>query len=133
MIAKMFSRSSSEGGPEDQEQISLFTMIDLMTHRFPELRCCHHVPNGGQRSAATAGRLKAEGVRPGVPDVHLPVPHGGYCGLWIEMKRAHGGRLSPEQVDWISYLTECGHTVIVAHGADDAMQKVKKWNADSQK
>ena len=88
MIGKMFSRSSSEGGPEAQEQISLFVMIDLMTNRFPELKCCHHVPNGGQRSAATAGRLKSEGVRPGVPDIHLPAQE-----CMIEALQAYGNRV----------------------------------------
>ena len=93
----------------------MFTMIDLMTHRFPELRCCHHVPNGGQRSAATAGRLKAEGVRPGVPDVHLPVPHGGYCGLWIEMKVGRN-RTTQAQNEMIDRLRAYGNRVEVCYG-----------------
>ena len=90
-------------------------MIDLMIHRFPELRCCHHVPNGGQRSAATAGRLKAEGVRPGVPDVHLPVPHGGYCGLWIELKVGRN-RTTPAQDEMIDRLRAYGNRVEVCYG-----------------
>ena len=78
------------------------------------------IPNGGARSKATAGRLKAEGVSPGVPDLFIPA-----WGLWVEMKRSKGGSLSPEQKDWIEYLTICGYRCIVAKGADDAMTQIR--------
>ena len=92
MIAKMFSRSSNGGGPEAQEQISLFVMIDLMTNRFPELKCCHHVP-----------------------DIHLPVPHGGYCGLWIELKVGRN-KTTPAQDGMIEALRAYGNRVEVCYG-----------------
>lgn len=126
MIGKMFSRSSSEGGPEAQEQISLFVMIDLMTNRFPELKCCHHVPNGGQRSVATAGRLKSEGVRPGVPDIHLPVPHGGYCGLWIELKVGRN-KTTPAQECMIEALRAYGNRVEVCYGWASAWEVLLEY------
>ena len=78
------------------------------------------IPNGGARSKATAGRLKAEGVSPGVPDLFIPA-----WGLWVEMKRQKGGALSAAQKDWIEYLTICGYRCIVAKGADDAMTQIR--------
>ena len=78
------------------------------------------IPNGGARSKATAGRLKAEGVSPGVPDLFIPA-----WGLWVEMKRQKGGALSADQKDWIEYLTICGYRCIVAKGADDAMTQIR--------
>ena len=78
------------------------------------------IPNGGLRSRATAARLKAEGVSPGVPDLFVP-----FHRLWIEMKRTKGGRLSTEQKDWQQYLIDdCGHTWIVCHGAEDAKAQI---------
>ena len=78
------------------------------------------IPNGGFRSRATAARLKAEGVSPGVPDLFVPF----HC-LWIEMKRIKGGKLSPDQRNWQKYLVEeCGHTWIVCHGAEDAKAQI---------
>jgi hypothetical protein len=77
------------------------------------------IPNGGQRSAATAGRLKVEGVSPGVPDLFIPE-----WRLWIEMKRIKGGSLSAEQKDWIAYLEGCGYTCFVAKGAAQAKEMV---------
>jgi len=77
------------------------------------------IPNGGARSRATAGRLKAEGVSSGVPDLFVPA-----WGLWIEMKRSKGGSLSAEQKDWIKYLESVNYWVIVGKGEADAKAKI---------
>jgi hypothetical protein len=78
------------------------------------------IPNGGQRSIATASSLKVEGVVPGIPDLFVPE-----WLLWIEMKRVKNGKLSPAQVEKIEYLTSvCGHRAIVGLGFDDAREKI---------
>lgn len=80
------------------------------------------IPNGGARSPATAGRLKAEGVSSGVPDLFIPA-----WGLWVEMKRSKGGSLSAEQKDWIAYLESVRFCCIVGKGADDAKSKLQAF------
>lgn len=80
------------------------------------------IPNGGARSPATAGRLKAEGVSSGVPDLFIPA-----WGLWVEMKRTKGGSLSAEQKDWIAYLESVRFCCIVVKGADDAKGKLQAF------
>lgn len=77
------------------------------------------IPNGGARSKATAGRLKAEGVSKGIPDLFVPE-----WKLWIEMKRVKGGSLSPDQKDWIKYLESVGYCVIVGKGEIDAREQI---------
>lgn len=86
------------------------------------------IPNGGARSAATAGRLKAEGVSPGVPDLFIPA-----LKLWVEMKRTKGGSLSAEQKDWIKYLESVDYCVIVGKGAEDAKEKILTFFNDNQR
>lgn len=77
------------------------------------------IPNGEARSKATGARLKLEGVLPGVPDLFVPE-----WGLWVEMKRAKGGTVSPAQKDWHNYLRSIGQRVIIAHGCADACRQV---------
>ncbi len=77
------------------------------------------IPNGEARSRTTGARLKAEGVSAGVPDLFIPA-----WRVWIEMKRADGGTVSPAQKDWHAYLRSVGHTVIVARGCEDAKRQV---------
>jgi len=71
---------------ESDHQIALFQWVSYQLKRYPELELLYHIPNGGYRYKTTARRLKAEGVKAGVPDICLPVPRGGYHGLYIEMK-----------------------------------------------
>ena len=73
------------------------------------------IPNGGVRSPATAGRLKAEGVSRGVPDLFIPA-----WRLWIEMKRVKGGHVSSDQKSWLAYLSDNGYQTVVCRGAEDA-------------
>lgn len=81
------------------------------------------IPNGGARSAATAGRLKAEGVCAGVPDLFIPA-----WRLWVEMKRTKGGTVSAEQKDWLAYLQSVGMCAIVCRGCDDARSQVSNFH-----
>ena len=80
------------------------------------------IPNGEKRSISVATRLKAEGVTRGIPDLYIPS-----CNLWVEMKRATGGRLSPDQKKVIEYLRSVGHTVIIGKGAGDASKQVLEF------
>lgn len=80
-----------------------------------------HVPNGGHRSAKTGAQMQREGVRPGVPDLLLLIPCGGYHGLAIELKRRKGGRLRASQRAWLASLGQHGYRAEVARGADHAI------------
>jgi hypothetical protein len=81
----------------------------------PELRLLFAVPNGGDRNPIVAAKMKAEGVRPGVPDYLLPVPRGEYIGLAIELKSLTG-YASREQKDWIEALRAHGWRAEVCRG-----------------
>ena len=81
-----------------------------------------HIPNGGHRAMSVAKKMKAEGVKPGVPDLYIPA-----WKLWIEMKRETGGRISKDQAAWHEYLEGIGDTVIVAKGARDASLQVLEF------
>lgn len=77
------------------EQIALFTHIDTQTD-YPELKQAYAVPNGGRRSKAVAGKMRASGVRAGELDINLDLARGGFFGLRLELK-AEDGSVSVEQ------------------------------------
>lgn len=112
---------------EESEQITLFTWARMRSGIYPELRLMFHIPNGGLRSKSEAKRFKASGVKPGVPDVFLPVPRGGYYGLFVEMKRTRGGRVSDEQRDYIEELTAQGYKCEVCRGWQKAAEVIEKY------
>ena len=78
-----------------------------------------HIPNGGHRAMSVAKKMKAEGVKAGVPDLYVPD-----WKLWIEMKRQKGGAVSKDQRAWHEYLEGIGDTVILGRGAADASRQV---------
>ena len=125
---------------EHREQSLLFQRAALAETRFPELRLLHAVQNwGGVKGPAEGARRKAEGIRAGVPDVHLPVPRDGFASLYIEMKRlkprltkTKGLRLdptkqTPEQVVWMEGLRAVGNAVEVCHTADEAWSVLERY------
>jgi hypothetical protein len=89
----------------------------------------YHCPNGGRRNKAEAAKLKAMGVRKGIPDLFLPIPRQGYHGLYIEMKRLKNGKVSPDQQKEIARLKADGYAVEVANGSEEAKGKVLRYLA----
>ena len=88
------------------------------------------IPNGGARHIAVAMKLKLEGVRPGVPDLFLPLAVGKYHGLFVEMKRQKGGSVSGEQKEWHKLLIANGYEVIIGYGAESAKEQTLLYLQD---
>lgn len=117
---------------EHTEQVLLFRWSEFAENdkRMPKvvvggkvmsvLEFLHAIPNGGYRNKKTAADMKAEGVKSGVPDIFLPYPLGKYHGLYIEMKRTQGGKLSDNQKTWLEYLNAQGYLAVVCRGFEQA-------------
>ena len=109
---------------EWEEQVQLFNWAESMCLIFPELQLMYHVPNEGKRSRITGSILRAMGLRKGVPDIVLPVPRGGYHGLYVELKRKEGGKASKEQLWWLEQLDKQGYAVTICRGWVQASQNI---------
>ncbi len=111
---------------EHEEQVSLIEMCQLNERQYPGLELIYAIPNGGARHPAVAAKLKAEGVKPGVPDLCLPVKRGEYPGLYIEMK-AMGGILSDNQKKWADALKKQGYAVATCWGYNDTWKTICEY------
>lgn len=134
------------GLTEHQEQCAVVGWARAVAAACPPLDNLFAIPNGaqfsglGQRLAViVAGRLKAEGLKPGVPDLFLawPMPRrtgfggglvgGSFGGAFLEMKRAwvagtpNRPVTSPAQAAWLRRLAAAGYATMVAYGADEAI------------
>lgn len=87
----------------------------------------HHSPNGGYRNPIEAAKFKRLGTSAGFPDLFIPYPRKGYHGLFIELKRVSGGKLSPEQVKWGEFLQRQGYAWYEAKGFADVEKIVKDY------
>lgn len=113
-----------KSGSESSEQQALFCWAALAATEYPALSRLFAIPNGGFRFKREAARLKAEGVRAGVPDVLLPLPKFKWAGLFIEMKKKRVGRVQDNQSEWIAYLNSAGYLAVVCYGWEEARDTI---------
>ena len=114
---------------ESSHQIALFMWASLPEQQiaYPMLKYMFAIPNGGKRDKITGAKLKAEGVKPGVPDIMLPVPISGYHGLFIELKKPIKGKVSEAQEPWHEVLRALGYRVCVCYGWAEAKEAIIRY------
>ena len=103
-----------------------------MLPRMPDLARLHSIPNGGHRSRATAGRLRAEGVLAGVSDLCLPVSRGVYHGLYLELKALDGDPPTKAQVAWLESSRSAGYAATWCRGAQAAIDIITTYLAGQE-
>ena len=111
---------------EAQEQEALFNWAWLYRGFCPEIALLYHIPNGGKRDAKEAANLKRQGVKAGVPDLCLPVPRGGFHGLYIELK-AGTNKPTEKQTEWLAALDKQGYATFVCYGWQQAKEVIEKY------
>lgn len=122
------------GASEHSIQAAVITWAALNARKMPELALLFAIPNGasfggemktlrsGRKipvAAIRAHRMKAEGLKPGVPDLFLPVARAGAHGLFLEMK-TDTGRVNPAQAAWLAALEGQGYKVAVCRSFEEA-------------
>lgn len=97
------------------------------------LKWLYATPNGGSRGsnardrAREGSRMRSEGVTRGIPDIFLPMPKKGLSGLYIELKKVKGGRLSPEQEEFLVYAKGVGYCCAVCNGYREALIAIEDY------
>ncbi|MCM1364689.1 MAG: VRR-NUC domain-containing protein [Faecalibacterium sp.] len=113
---------------EEEEQKALFRWLAYAAGSVHNgLKWCVHIVNEGKRSVRNGAALKAMGLRKGFPDIFVPIATKEYHGLFIELKRTKGGRVSAEQQEWIDYLNSAGYFAKVCYGWFDAATTICEY------
>lgn len=111
---------------EHQNQCALFTWAKINERKYPALELMFAVPNGGHRHIAVARKLKAEGVKAGVPDIFLPWPTRQGSGLFIEMKVGKN-KVTPAQQEWLDRLSNAGYKIALCYGWEQAKNVIEEY------
>lgn len=112
--------------------MALMSWCALNAAQYPCLSRITHIPNGGFRDIREGAKFKSIGVRKGFPDYFLPVvkpnwqPNGSYHGLFIEMK-VGTNKTTPEQNDWLDYLSSAGYKCHVCYGWIEARDRIMEY------
>jgi hypothetical protein len=111
---------------EHQHQKAVMQWANFQIGRYPELGLLFAIPNGGARDPRVGAKLKAEGVKAGVPDLCLPVARGGFNALYLELKQGRN-KATPEQLWWHESLRANGNAAFVVHGWESATQHIADY------
>ena len=79
--------------------------------------------SGNPRQGA---RSVKEGVRSGVWDLTLPIPAGGFHGMYIEVKTPTGS-LSKNQRSWLEHYQANKYITVICRSADDILKCVQEY------
>lgn len=117
---------------ERDHQAALVDWIDRYgVTQYPDLRWWYAIPNGAQYGSENrykeAGRMRMLGLRKGVPDWCLPVPRGGWLGVYGEMKRNDKAKVTPEQMEWLTGLHTVGYYTAVFVSAGMAIELITRY------
>lgn len=127
---KQFKQKSMRAKPVDREGQEQAALITELRIRLPEVAdLIYHVPNGGHRVKAVAAKLKAQGVKAGIPDLVLPMARGGFFGLYIEFKATppNDAAISDSQHERIRKLNAQGYLAVVCRGHFDTMEQIRAY------
>ena len=91
--------------------------------QYPELQLLYAIPNGGNRHPTTGAKMKREGVKRGVPDLHLPIARGPYHSLYLETK-VPGGKPSKWQEAFMQAVEDERNCVKICYGIDELIREV---------
>lgn len=121
----------AKSGSEHSHQVALFQWAALNIKDYPQLKWLFAVPNGFYSSPGQKAKMKAEGLKDGVPDVWLPIPvqtswGHSFAGLAIELKVGKN-KTSKDQDEWIEHLDKMGYAVFVCYGWENARDCIIKY------
>ena len=129
----------NKGRSEKQEQEALIRWTQSHKNKYFELDLLFAIPNAGgytgtyKQNMLRVMGMKRQGVKPGVPDLFLPVPsrktdhpNGLSLGLFIEMK-ANKNELSDAQAHWKAKLLLIGYKVEVCYSLEQAAKAIQEY------
>ena len=125
-LNEMAGESNRSESSIQQNLISTLRDSALKYKGRPLVDYIYAIPNGGFRHKTTASILKGEGVKKGIPDLHLFIAMEPYHSLYIEMKNAKGD-LSEDQKAVIPILRAEGHKVVVCRTVNQAIGEIFKY------
>jgi len=108
---------------EEQIQVQVAQYLDA---KLPSDWRWFHSPNGGHRLKSVAAKLKAQGVKPGIPDVCILRPRG--LPIWIELK-AVGGTLTVAQKEFMAWCVFAGQPFKVCRSVGEVEVFLKQYLA----
>ena len=93
-------------------------VVSALREMLEDLKWIYHPANGEQRTVRSGNKLQAMGVVPGILDLCVVAPVGGWAGARAEIKKSAKDRASSEQVEFIDYCSRRNIKTFISHKPD---------------
>ena len=123
VAAKATHRTSASGEHWRSEEDLHRAIVGMIAVEASPGVIAFHVPNGGRRGKAEAGRLKGMGTLAGVPDL-IVIADCRVFGIEIKTEK---GRLSKEQKNMRRRFARAGVEYEVARSVQEARAILQRW------
>jgi hypothetical protein len=109
-----------EEGPSERELQQ--ALVEWARMQPSEASLLYAVPNGQYRP----GQAPEPGLKPGVPDLCLPVPSREHGALYLELK-VGSNTTTDAQEEMIEKLRAAGNRVVVCRELQNAMNTIREY------
>lgn len=133
-------RNKAPIATETQEQIALVKWASLTNLPGNDKKVgdyLFHIPNQGKRSLRLGYEFTKLGLKKGIPDLMFAYPVYGEddagnqqimkAGLFIEMKRRIGSKVSKEQKEFMGLMESVGYSCVVAYGWEHGRDAILEY------
>jgi hypothetical protein len=114
-------------GSEDQLQKSVAKYLDIIGavwfHPANERKTKSYINKAGKRVSPEGGRLKAKGVKSGVPDIIIFNQKRGYAGMAIELKVGNN-KASPNQKEFMGKMTSLKWFTYISYSLEEIIDLI---------
>jgi hypothetical protein len=112
---------------EYEDQVAIFEWAAKYEYCWPCLELLFGSLMGIKLPLKLLNKALKSGMKKGKPDINLPVPRGGYCGLWIELKAVGGKKPAGDQKRILKHLGREGNAVFACKGSDAAIRTIEAY------
>jgi len=111
---------------ESSIQQAYFQWVRIKERSDYRYEAIYAIPNAGLRTKQNGSRMKAEGMKAGIPDIFISVPISNYAGLYIELKK-EGGKLSQTQKSMLGLFNRLGYKTLVCYSLKELIEATEKY------
>ena len=128
LMAAHKAASKHRKRPKEEEHRIQCACVRWFNLQYPHLQDrLFAVPNGGRRDAATAAKLKAEGVVAGVADLILLKSNRDYGALLIEMKTSTGRQRDSQKKWQFTVCADGEYKYVVVRSVDEFKRVIDSY------
>jgi VRR-NUC domain. len=108
-----------------KEQLLHSSVCDYLDYKYPHI-FYFHPHNEGKRSNYERFLIKVMRLRPGLPDLFVPIPRKGITGMALEFK-IKPNKLTKNQIEIINVLNSYNWNVNICYSFEQAKLYIDKY------